>query len=151
MSPEAFRRALGRFASGVALVTAPGGAALVVSAFMSVSLEPPLVAFAAGRSSTTWKRMRRADRYGVNVLPGWVDDVRWRALPGADRLAGLDVEVGDDGVPRLRDAVAFLRCEPVDARPAGDHEIVVCRVLETVCGTDTPLVAFAGALRALDM
>ena len=47
---HAFRRALGRFATGVTLITAPGGDSLVVNAFMSVSLDPPLVTFAVGRS-----------------------------------------------------------------------------------------------------
>src|SRR3954468_8443814 len=83
-----FRRALGRFATGVTLVTAPGGEALVVNAFMSVSLDPPLVAFGAGRASLTWRRMRRSGVLGINVLPAAVRDVRERARPGADRLAG---------------------------------------------------------------
>src|SRR3954452_16680721 len=116
-----FRRALGRFATGVTLVTAPGGEALVVSAFMSVSLEPPLVAFSVGRSSLTWRRMRRSPRLGINVLPQVLDDVHDRARPGSDRLADLDVLAGPDGVPRLSDAVAFLHCEPVHEHDAGDH------------------------------
>jgi flavin reductase (DIM6/NTAB) family NADH-FMN oxidoreductase RutF len=65
---RAFRRALGRFATGVTLITAPGGASLVVNAFMSVSLDPPLVAFCVGRSSLTWRRMRRSARLRINVL-----------------------------------------------------------------------------------
>jgi len=149
MAPEAFRRALGRFASGVTLVTAPGGAALVVSSFMSVSLDPPLVAFGAGRGSCTWIRMRRATRLGINVLPGWLSDVHTRAAPGADRLAGLDVTAGADGVPRLRDAVAFLGVEVVEERLAGDHTIVICRVVDTACTDAPPLVTWRGALRPL--
>jgi 3-hydroxy-9,10-secoandrosta-1,3,5(10)-triene-9,17-dione monooxygenase reductase component len=150
MAPEAFRRALGRFASGVTLVTAPGGLALVVSSFMSVSLEPPLVAFGAGRASSTWHRMRGATRLGINVLPGWLSDVHARAAPGADRLAGLEVTTGADGVPRLRDAVAYLGVEVVEERPAGDHAIIVCRVVDTACTEAAPLVAWRGALQPLE-
>src|SRR3954467_15805192 len=90
VQPPEFRRALGRFATGVTLITAPGGASLVVNALMSVSLDPPLVAFCVGCSSRTWRRMRRSARLGINVLDSSVDDVRDRARPGADRLAGLE-------------------------------------------------------------
>ena len=143
---RAFRRALGRFATGVTLITAPGGDALVVNAFMSVSLDPPLVAFSVGRSSLTWRRMRQSARLGINVLGDSVDDVRLRARPGVDRLAGLEARVSADGVPRLADAVAFLSCEVVEARPAGDHVLVVCTVREAICHDGRlPLVFFDGA------
>lgn len=143
---RAFRRALGRFATGVTLVTTPGDDALVVSAFMSVSLDPPLVAFSVGRSSLTWRRMRRSGRLGINVLGDTVDDVRPRARPGADRLAGLESRVGADGVPRLVDAVAFLLCAAVEERPVGDHVLVICRVLEATRDDGRlPLVVYDGA------
>lgn len=142
---RALRRALGRFATGVTLITATGGHALVVNAFMSVSLDPPLVAFCAGRTSLTWRRMRRSPRLGINVLDRSVGDVRDRARPGADRLAGLDVRVDGHGVPRLTEAVGFLGCEVVDERPVGDHALVTCAVLEASCdGGAPPLVFFGG-------
>jgi len=143
---RAFRRALGRFATGVTLITAPGGASLVVNAFMSVSLDPPLVAFSVGHSSLTWRRMRRSARLGINVLDSSVDDVRDRARPGADRLAGLQ---GRDahGVPRLAQATAFLVADMVDERAVGDHVLVTCAVLEADCDDNRrPLVFFGGAL-----
>src|SRR5918912_680022 len=92
---RAFRDALGRFATGVAFVTAaPGGApaGLVVNSLASVSLAPPLVSFSPARSSLTWSRMRRAGRFGVNVLGRQHEDFARRATPaGADRFAGLDL------------------------------------------------------------
>jgi flavin reductase (DIM6/NTAB) family NADH-FMN oxidoreductase RutF len=146
ITERAFRRALGRFATGVTLITAPGGDSLVVNAFMSVSLEPPLVAFSVGRSSLTWRRMRRSARLGINVLDSGVGDVRERARPGADRLAGLDVQVDADGVPRITDAVAFVLAAVVDERPAGDHVLVTCEVLDVDCDdARRPLVFFDGA------
>jgi len=146
ITERAFRRALGRFATGVILITAPGGDSLVVNAFMSVSLEPPLVAFSVGRSSLTWRRMRRSARLGINVLDSGVGDVRERARPGADRLAGLDVQVGTDGVPRITDAVAFVLTAVVDERRAGDHALVICEVLDVDCDdARRPLVFFDGA------
>ena len=143
---RAFRRALGRFATGVTLITAPGGASLVVNAFMSVSLDPPLVAFSVGHSSLTWRRMRRSARLGINVLDSSVDDVRDRARPGADRLAGLQVRDAH-GVPRLAQATAFLVADVVDERAVGDHVLVTCAVLEADYDDNRrPLVFFGGAL-----
>jgi len=142
----AFRPALSRFATGVTLITAPGGESLVVNAFMSVSLDPPLVAFGAGRASLTWRRMRRSAHLGINVLDSSVGDVRDRARPGADRLAGLEVRDAH-GVPRLAQATAFLVADVVDERAVGDHVLVTCAVLEADCDDNRrPLVFFGGAL-----
>jgi flavin reductase (DIM6/NTAB) family NADH-FMN oxidoreductase RutF len=127
-----FRRALGRFATGVTLVTAAvpsGPLGLVVNAFTSVSLEPPLVAICPSRSSFTWSRMRRCRRFGVNVLGvEHADYVSHAAHPEADRFAGIDYALSESGVPRIRSAIAFLDCEPVTEQLAGDHWIVVARV-----------------------
>ena len=143
---RAFRRALGRFATGVTLITAPRGESLVVNAFMSVSLDPPLVAFSVGRSSLTWRRMRRSARLGINVLDDTVGDMRDRARPRADRLAGLGVRPDRSGVPRLVEAVAFVLVEVIDERAVGDHALVTCAVLEVSADEQRrPLVFFGGA------
>ena len=156
-APDArsFREALGRFATGVAFVTAaPDGqpAGLIINSLASVSLEPPLLSFCPARSSLTWQRMRRAGRFGVNVLGRQHEDFAVRATPaGADRFAGLDWKPGPGGVPLLADALASLECEIVAEHPAGDHWIVVGRVddLHTSPAND-PLVFYAGELSAIN-
>jgi len=148
------REALGRFATGVALVTAavdgkPAG--LIVNSFASVSLEPPLVSFCPSRSSLTWSRMRRTGRFAVNVLGRRHEGFARRATPaGADRFAGVHWKFGRGGVPVLTDALAALECDIVAEHPAGDHWIVVGRVehLRSSTGTD-PLVFFDSAFTAL--
>ena len=133
-APDArsFRNALGRFATGVAFVTAaPDGepAGLIVNSFTSVSLEPPLVSFCPSRSSLTWSRMRRAGRFGVNVLGREHERFAMRATPaGTDRFAGLNWELGPRGTPLLTDALVTFECEILTEYPAGDHWIVVGRV-----------------------
>jgi 3-hydroxy-9,10-secoandrosta-1,3,5(10)-triene-9,17-dione monooxygenase reductase component len=146
VAPVDLRRAASRFATGVALVTAPGGLALVVNSFVSVSLEPPLVAFAPSRTSLTWRTMRRTGRFGVSVLDAaHAGTIRERARPGADRLAGLDTELLD-GVPVLSDALAALACALEAEHAAGDHSIVLGRVLAIRHGdARPPLVFFGGA------
>jgi len=152
--PRSFRDALGRFATGVAFVTAaPDGepTGLIVNSLASVSLEPPLVSFSPSRTSLTWSRMRRAGRFGINVLGRRHEPFARRATPAAaDRFAGLGWELGRAGVPRLTDALAWLGCEIVAEHPAGDHWIVVGRVDDMrIAPVGEPLVFFAGAYGAL--
>jgi len=151
---RSFREALGRFATGVAFVTAaPDGkpTGLIVNSLTSVSLEPPLISFCPARSSLTWSRMLRAGRFAVNVLSRQHERFVIRATPaGADRFVGLDWEPGRGGAPLLTDAVTALECEIVAEHPAGDHWIVVGRVdaLRISLSKD-PLVFFAGAFGTL--
>jgi 3-hydroxy-9,10-secoandrosta-1,3,5(10)-triene-9,17-dione monooxygenase reductase component len=155
-APDArsFRDALGRFATGVAFITAaPDGepAGLIVNSLASVSVVPPLVSFSPARSSLTWSRMRRKGRFGVNVLGGQHERFAIRATPaGADRFSGLNWELGRGGVPLLTDALASLDCEIVAEHPAGDHWIVVGRVDDLrVSPIKNPLVFFAGEFGAV--
>jgi flavin reductase (DIM6/NTAB) family NADH-FMN oxidoreductase RutF len=155
-APDArsFRDALGRFATGVAFVTAaPDGepTGLIVNSLTSASLEPPLLSFSPSRSSLTWSRMRHTGRFGVNVLGRQHEHFAKRATPpGADRFAGLQWELREGGVPLLTDALATLECEIVAEHPAGDHWIVVGRVHDLrISAMTEPLVFFAGAFGAL--
>jgi 3-hydroxy-9,10-secoandrosta-1,3,5(10)-triene-9,17-dione monooxygenase reductase component len=155
-APDArsFRDALGRFATGVAFVTAaPNGEphGLIVNSLTSVSLDPPLVSFSPSRSSLTWSRMRRAGRFGVNVLGRQHEAFAKRATPpGADRFAGLDWQPGRGGAALLTDALATLECEIVAEHLAGDHWIVVARVDEVrISPGGDPLLFFGGAFGAL--
>ncbi len=152
LDERSLRAALGRFATGVAFVTAaPGGepAGLIVNSFASVSLEPPLISFCPSRSSLTWSRMRRAGRFGVNVLGRHHEEFAIRATPaGADRFAGVDWEPGRGGTPLLGDALAWLECTIVAEHPAGDHWIVVgCVDALRVSPEQDPLVFYAGSFR----
>jgi flavin reductase (DIM6/NTAB) family NADH-FMN oxidoreductase RutF len=150
-----FRETLGRFATGVALITADAGDAplgLIASSLASVSLSPPLVSFCPSRDSFTWSRMRRTRRFGVNVLGSRHADFVRRAAPaGADRFAGVDWELTPGGVPRLRDALAFAQCAIEAEHPAGDHWIVVGRVeAAQVDRAGSPLVFWASRFGAFD-
>jgi 3-hydroxy-9,10-secoandrosta-1,3,5(10)-triene-9,17-dione monooxygenase reductase component len=146
VTPADLRRAASRFPTGVALVTAPGGLALVIDSFVSVSLEPPLVAFSPSRRSLTWRRMRTAGRFAVSVLGArHAHGIRDRARPGADRLAGLDLEPAG-GAPVVRDALAVLLCTLEGEYAAGDHTLAIGRVREVrVGGDEPPLVFFGGS------
>jgi 3-hydroxy-9,10-secoandrosta-1,3,5(10)-triene-9,17-dione monooxygenase reductase component len=152
---RAVRDALGNFATGVAFVTAaPHGkpAGLIVNSLTSVSLEPPLLSFCPSRGSLTWSRMRRASRFGVNILRRQHEPfARHATAPGANRFTGLDWELRHGGVPLLTDALATLECEIIAEHPAGDHWIIVARIDDLhITPTKDPLVFFAGAFGALE-
>lgn len=154
LDERSFRDALGRFATGVAFVTAmadgePTG--LIVNSLTSVSLDPPMVSFCPSRASLTWCRMRRAGRFGVNVLGRHHEAFALRATPpGADRFSDLAWELGPRGVPLVTDALATVECETVAEHPAGDHWIVLGQVDSVrIAPARDPLLFYAGAFATL--
>jgi len=136
LSPDAatYRTVLGHFATGVVIVTAidaeePVG--MACNSFTSVSLEPPLVLFCAAKSSTTWPRIRTSGTWAANILDEDGEEVcRLFAQKGADRFARIAYAPGRTGSPILEDALAFADCETIAEHDAGDHVIVVGRVVE---------------------
>ncbi|WP_231976026.1 flavin reductase family protein [Streptomyces sp. 3214.6] len=131
-----FRRVLGSFASGVTVVTAPaaegedGPAGFACQSFSSLSLDPPLVAFMVGRTSTTWPRIARAGVFCVNVLSAAQGPLcRAFARSGADKFAGVDHDAAPaSGAPRLTGTLAWIDCAIHAVHTGGDHLIVVGRV-----------------------
>ncbi|MFJ5264373.1 flavin reductase family protein [Streptomyces sp. NPDC088387] len=131
-----FRRVLGNFATGVTVVTAPatdgesGPAGFACQSFSSLSLDPPLVVFMVGRTSTTWPRIARAGVFCVNVLSAGQGELcRGFAVRGGDKFAGVDHDPAPvSGSPRLTGALAWIDCTIHAVHTGGDHLIVVGRV-----------------------
>ncbi|MGC9544093.1 flavin reductase family protein [Streptomyces sp. UG1] len=131
-----FRRVLGNFATGVTIVTAPpsdsadGPAGFACQSFSSLSLDPPLVAFMVGRTSTTWPRIARAGVFCVNVLSAGQGELcRAFAVSGADKFTGVPYDAAPaSGSPRLAGTLAWIDCTIHAVHTGGDHLIVVGRV-----------------------
>ncbi|MDC0769989.1 flavin reductase family protein [Streptomyces sp. HD] len=131
-----FRRALGSFATGVTVVTAPaangndGPAGFACQSFSSLSLDPPLVVFMVGRASTTWPRIARAGVFCVNVLSAGQGELcRAFAVSGADKFSGVTYDAAPiSGSPRLAGTLAWIDCTIHAVHTGGDHLIVVGRV-----------------------
>lgn len=143
-----FRAVLGHFATGITVITAMDGeepVGLAVNSFTSVSLDPPLVLFCAAKSSSTWPRIERAGHFTVNVLDEEQEDVsRLFATSGTDRFGQIGWRVGTQG-PILDDVHAFLDCTLEVVHEAGDHWIVVGRVVDLGLAADAgPLVFYQG-------
>ncbi len=124
----------GHFATGITIVTAshdgePVG--MACNSFSTVSLEPPLVLFCAAKSSSTWPRIQAAGKWAVNILGEDDEEVsRLFAEKGADRFAHMTFRPGASGAPLLDRSLAFFDCVTDAEYDAGDHVIVVGRVLE---------------------
>ncbi|MBN6053183.1 flavin reductase family protein [Nonomuraea sp. RK-328] len=146
-----FRQVLGRFATGVVAITAldpatGGPCGLAANSFTSVSLDPPLVAFCVAHTSTSWPRVRGAEVVTVNVLAENQQPVcAQMATRGGDKFAGLKWTGSPGGNPVLDGALAWIDCSVEDEHPAGDHVIVVARVLQLDVHADGgPLVFYRG-------
>jgi 3-hydroxy-9,10-secoandrosta-1,3,5(10)-triene-9,17-dione monooxygenase reductase component len=147
--PANFRTVLGHFATGIALVTAMNGeepVGMACNSFTSVSLEPQLVLFCAAKSSTTWPSIEAAGKWAANILDEDGEETCRRfAQRGVDRFAHLAYSIGRTGSPILDHALAFVDCETDAIHDAGDHVIVVGRVLELgYAGEGKPLLFYRG-------
>jgi flavin reductase (DIM6/NTAB) family NADH-FMN oxidoreductase RutF len=155
VDPDTFRAALGRFASGVSVVTTRDGGGrdhgMTVSAFCSVSLDPPLVLACIGHEASMHGVALEADRFGVSILAAGQEPLARRfADQRSDRFEGIGYSRGRLGVALLDDALAHLECTLVDRRDAGDHTIVVGRVEVAVCDQGRPLVYYRGGYTQLE-
>ncbi|MCD4526612.1 flavin reductase [Nocardioides sp. cx-173] len=144
-----FREVMGHYPTGVAVVTGFDGdepVGMVVGTFSAVSLDPPLVTFMPTRGSGTYARLRNAPSYCINVLAhDQLELCRTMAAPRPDKFDGVAWETSPYGAPMLSDAVAHVHCVDDTVVEAGDHDIVLCRVLDmAVSRPATPLLFFQG-------
>ncbi|MFF9542518.1 flavin reductase family protein [Streptomyces albidoflavus] len=149
LDPDEFRRAMSEFASGVTVVTAlhegePFG--FVCQSFASVSLEPPLVMFCAGRTSRSWPRIRAAGRFAVNVL-GENQQPLCESFGSRRGRKFEDVPWAPSswGTPSLAGVLMRVHADVEQVVPAGDHDVVVGRVLATERLSESrPMIFFRG-------
>lgn len=151
------RSVLSRFTTGVVVVTAhtPQGrpTGMTANSFSSLSLDPPLVLFCVNRSSRMCEVFANADAFAVNVLRDRDRALSQRfARPGLERFGDLKPRYGRSGAPLLPDPLAVIECVEPRRVPAGDHEIVIGRVVAAsadLADEAAPLVFYAGAYRSL--
>jgi len=155
--PRRFRQVLGHFCTGVTVITAlvdqaqPAGFAC--QSFAAVSLEPPLVLFCPSRRSATWPRIERAGHFCANVLTDGQRELSRRfgtsAAAGADKFAGLRWSSCSSGAPVLEGALTWSGCTIQAVHEAGDHFVVIGRVIELgECAPDPPLLFYRGRYAA---
>jgi flavin reductase (DIM6/NTAB) family NADH-FMN oxidoreductase RutF len=153
--PTHLRRVYGAFPTGVVALAALVGdrpVGLAASSFTSVSLDPPLVSVSIAHTSTTWRLLRAAPRFGLSVLSSRQEQAcRQLAARAEDRFSGLAWRATDDGAVLLAEAGAWLECSIDTQVPAGDHDLILLRVHNIDIGPESaPLVFHASRFRRLE-
>ncbi|MCA9949899.1 MAG: hydroxymethylglutaryl-CoA lyase [Anaerolineales bacterium] len=148
INTDTFKQAMSKFATGVTVVTTlyqdtPVG--ITVSAFSSLSLDPPLVMINLGKHLFTHKVIAGSGVFAVNILGAHQKEMGLRfagMLPGVeDRFAGIAVDTAVTNCPILSDALAWVDCRVWEMYDGGDHTIFVGEVLDVYAGeADTPLL-----------
>lgn len=143
--PRELRKAFGRFASGVTVVTTSHDSrthGMTANAFVSVSLDPPLVLISVDHRAHLHQILPSSKRYGVSVL---AEDQEALSDHFAGRAGEVEIEfVERSGMPLLAGALAYFVVDVVDMHPAGDHTLYIGRVEHFEARDGSPLLFHAG-------
>jgi 3-hydroxy-9,10-secoandrosta-1,3,5(10)-triene-9,17-dione monooxygenase reductase component len=153
LDPIAFRKALGQFPTGVAVVTAAhDGRAIGMTAnsFSSVSLDPPLVLWSVAKSSPSHDAFVAANAFAVHFLGADHRDLALRFGRPGDKFAGLVHAPGETGAPLIEGLAPIFECRAWARYPGGDHTILVGKVVRMVERNHDPLLFHSGELRRID-
>ena len=156
IDPDTFRSVLGRFASGVTVVTARDSDdrdhGMTVSAFCSASLVPPLVLICVDHAASSHDVLLEATHFAVNVLAAHQEPLsrRFAGLDEQMRFDGIGYSRGTTGAALLDDALAHIECRRTAHHDAGDHTVVIGEVESAVAHTDRPLLYYRGGYTQLE-
>lgn len=150
---DRFRQAIGRFASGVTIVTTQVGDRLygaTVAAIASISVDPPMVMACLNRASSTGMAMRHSGKFALNILPEGADDVaRKFACQNEDKFAGVDVAISAAGYPLLEQALAHITAEVTREVEVATHIAFFGEVHEVGFRAGRPLAYYRGRFTRL--
>ena len=146
---------MGRFASGVTVVTTTDDAGsaygMTVSAFASVSLQPPLVVMCIDHTASLHDTLANAPYFAVNILASTQEPIARRfAETGAQRFEGIGYRNGENGVPILNDVLAFVECKRVSSTEAGDHTVIIGETVAASMRDARPLLYYRGGFAQLE-
>lgn len=152
---HSFRAVLGRFSSGVTVVTTRDRRGrdhgMTVSAFSSVSLDPPLVLICIGHDASMYAVMQKATHFIVNILSEGQEALARRfAEPGPNRFAGIGYTRGKNGVAVLDEVLGQIECGVEARHEAGDHDIIIGTVEAAVANEGKPLLYYRGGYAQLE-
>lgn len=152
---HAFRAVLGRFASGVTVVTACDSEGhdqgMTISAFCSVSLDPPLVLMCVDHSASIYATLSAASHFVVNILSEGQEAIARRfAGQDPDRFDGIGYSRGIIGLPVLDEVLGYVECRTVARNNAGDHDVIVGQVEVAESRDGKPLLYYRGGYAQLE-
>jgi len=155
ISQEDFRAALSRFASGITVVTSVDSEGrlhgMTVSAFCSVSLEPPLILVCISTGTGSRQAIAASKRFAVNVLSENQTELSERfSAPIEDRFSSTEYRSGASGLPLLNGALANLECRLRQSYEGGDHTIYVGEIESVSLNEGQPLLHFRGDYKRME-
>ncbi len=151
---DLFRAVLGRFASGVTIITTTDrdgrDQGMTVSAFSSLSLDPPLVLVCIDHAASLWPVLQTAEHFAVNILASQQEALSRRfSSKEPDRFDGIGFSRGNTGVPMLDDTLASIECAITARVPQGDHSILIGHVESGTTRDLQPLLYYRGGYASL--
>lgn len=158
LDPVAFRRACGRFATGVAVVAARHGdrlAGMTINSFASVSLDPPLVLWSLRNDARSRETFERAEGFAISILSLDQAFLARHFASGVDDIfGGVATKSAPGGLPWIDGAIAWMACETRAIHAGGDHRILVGEVIDLDISGGEPLLfingRFAGGANELE-
>lgn len=146
IDPKAFRRVMGRFATGVTVITAETEderRGMTANAFMSGSLEPPLCVVSVAKRAHMHAHLTAAGRFGVNILATGQQHLatHFAGKPDPELAIAFDYV---DGIPLLADSAGSMTAEVIARHDCGDHTIFIGHILTMAANERAPLVFHAG-------
>lgn len=154
VDPPVFRQLLGRFTTGVTVLTTVGPdggpVGMTANSLASVSLVPPLLSVCVDRAAGLYVPIGTASHFAVNVLAEHQEELSRRfAAHESAPFAGVGYRLNERGLALLDGALAHIECERHALHPTGDHDIVIGRVIGGATGDGRPLVYYRGGYASL--
>ena len=151
---QELRRVLGHFATGVTVITTKdkdgGPNGLTANAFMSLSLNPPLILISVDKGATCYTCFEPHNGFTVNFLSEGQEDISRRfATKGIDKFAGLKWKEGSNGAAILDGVLGHVECKITQCYDGGDHTIVLGEILNVNATGERPLLFFKGKYQRL--
>ena len=152
--PMLQRQIMGRFATGVTVVTTRYGdqiSGMTANAVMSLSLDPPLIVVSVDRQSNMHGHLTQGQCYAINVLRHDQEEISRRfAKPGPKDFSGIELTVAETGAPIFVDALAYVDCRVVDVAAAGDHDMFIGEPIGGETYDGQPLIFYSGQYAQLE-
>ncbi|HEV7838238.1 MAG TPA: flavin reductase family protein [Gemmatimonadaceae bacterium] len=155
VTPDEFRSVLGRFPSGVTVVTTKNvdgsDEGMTVSAFCSLSLNPPLVLICIEKNASAYRALTASPGFVVNILAASQEQIARRfAIVDIDRFEGVGYSRSQNGFAVLDDVLGVIECATFAMHDAGDHTIIVGEVEAARAQSGTPLLYYRGGYAQLE-
>ena len=151
MDNRVFRDAMGKFATGITVVTTEYKnkvMGMTVNAFMSVSLEPKLIAISIDEKATMYSKLQETKKFGVSILKEEQQELSMIFAKQIIKKRDIDF-IKNGGIPVIKDSLATISCHIKDTIKAGDHMLFIAEVIGLTIDEGEPILYSGGSYRTI--